>query len=219
MRKLLVAEEGGPSDGYPFNKLFDVVVPARQLKDLEGVTCLLLWGGTDICPKLYGETANEFCEAGNLPSKRDLFEWRLLEQAVAHNIPIIGVCRGAQLLCAFDGGKLAQDIGGHSAGHNVVTKDGEVFYAAANHHQMMLPQPHNELLAVSSKALHPGFYIGENNTINTIPPSFKEPEAVYFPKLKALGFQPHPEWMKAEEAFVQWCLATVTEKFFATENV
>jgi anthranilate/para-aminobenzoate synthase component II len=219
MRRLLVAEEGGPNDGGPFRKLFDAASVARQLKDLDNASCLLLWGGTDISPKLYGETANNFCESGNIPSKRDLFEWRLIEKAVASHIPIIGVCRGAQLLCAFDGGKLAQDIGGHGSGHELITVDGECFYAAANHHQMMLPLSHNEVLAVAAKVYHPGFYVGEHNAIYPIPTKFREPEVVYFPKLKALGIQPHPEWMDDEQQFVTWCLKVVNEKFFATENV
>lgn len=216
MKTLLVAEHGNKT-GYPFNSLFgnieclvegEIYNATRCLKD---AGALLLFGGTDISPSLYKEKPNFANEASGFPSRRDLFEWTLIKEAVATGVPIIGICRGAQLLCAFDGGTLAQDISGHSAGHDIITKDGEVMWAAANHHQMMLPLPHNMVLATTIKPLHEGFYLGENDSINPIHETFLEPEAVYFPHLKAVGFQPHPEWMGNETDFVAWCRTTVKE--------
>lgn len=205
--------EHGPEDGSHFKKLFDKTQLMDSRRDIHKIDCLLLWGGTDVCPALYGEKPNAFNEAGPIPSRRDLLEWTLITEAVARGIPIIGVCRGAQLLCAFDGGTLAQDVGGHQHGHEIVTNDGETFFAQANHHQMMLPRKSNTMLASTLLPLHKGHYVGNNDAIINFPEKFLEPEVVYFPDIKAIGFQPHPEWCPEDSAFVQWCLSTVKKVF------
>jgi len=211
-----VAQEGGRTDGWPFNSLFDRIVPARTLTDVNHIDCLLLWGGTDISPSLYGQNPAPQNEGPALPSKRDLIEWQMVQHCVKNNIPIIGVCRGAQLLCAFDGGKLAQHIDGHMTSHTIVTDAGEIFYAAASHHQMMLPAPGAEIIATSRMPMHDGFYIGEDGIYELIEEDgFLEPEVVYFPKIQALGFQPHPEWESANSPFLKWAVNLVHTQFLA----
>ena len=64
----------------------------------------------------------------------------------------------------------------------------------------------------------PEFYLGENDTINVFPPGFKQPEIVYFPDIKGLGIQPHPEWMDETEKFVEVC-NNLVEDFLLTEKV
>ena len=226
MLRTLVVAEHGEDNGYPFNVLFDKVEQVKVtdgqsevIHKMNAADALLLWGGTDICPMLYGQKPNKFNQAGAMPSKRDLFEWKLIKQAVADGVPIIGVCRGAQLLCAFDGGELAQDIDGHQYMHAIKTLDGKTLMAKANHHQMMLPLPHNVLLATTVEQEHAGFYVGENNSINNIPNGYLEPEVVHFTQLNAIGFQPHPEWHSVEDEFVVWAVQQVREKLLEKETV
>lgn len=213
MTKLGVLAHGSATLGYPFNKLFTECVEIKQPADLfaKNVDAVVLWGGEDISPELYGEQPNQFNECMGPPTKRDLFEWNVLKEAVQLNIPIIGVCRGAQLMCAFDGGKLAQDVAGHQSGHGIHTFDNRMIVAPANHHQMMLPRDVNELLAWSSTR-RAEFYIGENNTIHQLPIGFKEPEAVFFPEINGVGFQFHPEWAEHKHECVTWALDVVKEK-------
>jgi GMP synthase-like glutamine amidotransferase len=110
-------------------------------------------------------------------------------------IPMIGVCRGAQLLCAFAGGTLAQDVKGHEGAHSIVTCDGEIYLPSANHHQLMLPgDVQHELLAWASHS-PAEFYLNQNDAITYFPPGFKHPEIVYFNEIRGLAIQPHPEWM------------------------
>lgn len=220
-QKLLSAEYGPTKLGHPFDKLFhrtELVSVKDNLAELRNkftdADCLVLWGGTDISPSLYGQKANSFCESGDVPSRRDLFEWKLLKMAVAQSIPIIGVCRGAQLLCVFDGGSLAQDIGGHSGSHLIKTYTGATFRAAASHHQMMLPRDCNKLLATAETPQHSGFYLGEGDIIHNIPIGYLEPEAVYFPEINAIGFQTHPEWDHEEGVHVRWALDQVNSFLF-----
>jgi putative glutamine amidotransferase len=69
---------------------------------------LYLAGGNDLHPQLYGETptgkTNDFSEL------RDVTEQFLLRQALASNKPVLGICRGMQLLNTQLGGTLYQDI-------------------------------------------------------------------------------------------------------------
>ncbi len=71
-----------------------------------GNCILLLEGGADIHPKLYGEE-NKY----SYPySRRDDHEIRLYYMAREYNIPVLGICRGHQLMAALEGGTLYQDI-------------------------------------------------------------------------------------------------------------
>jgi putative glutamine amidotransferase len=69
---------------------------------------LVLCGGVDVAPELYGETAvNDTVE---VYPERDALEWALLEGARAAKTPVWGVCRGLQVLNVFLGGSLWQDL-------------------------------------------------------------------------------------------------------------
>lgn len=69
---------------------------------------LVLTGGEDIDPKMYGH--DPIPELGTVNPARDQAELKALEIAVERNIPILGICRGHQLLNVFFGGTLCQDI-------------------------------------------------------------------------------------------------------------
>jgi hypothetical protein len=93
--------------------------------DFKDIDCLLLWGGEDIHPSFYREAPhprNETQQAA--PSERDIHEWKAMLYCKAHNIPMIGVCRGAQFLCVFAGGKLAQDVDRHDTNIPIVPSMG-----------------------------------------------------------------------------------------------
>ncbi|RXJ83891.1 gamma-glutamyl-gamma-aminobutyrate hydrolase family protein [Arcobacter sp. CECT 8985] len=65
---------------------------------------LLLSGGSDINPLLYG--GNKEAHNTKLDKKRDAFELEMIKSAVNRKIPIFGICRGAQLLNIFFDGDL-----------------------------------------------------------------------------------------------------------------
>ncbi|HTQ01332.1 MAG TPA: type 1 glutamine amidotransferase [Casimicrobiaceae bacterium] len=69
---------------------------------------LLLMGGSDVCPATYGETAIK--PAWNGDRVRDDYEIALLRAFVAQGKPVLGVCRGAQVINVAMGGTLYQDI-------------------------------------------------------------------------------------------------------------
>lgn len=74
--------------------------------------CLLLPGGGDIEPWRYKQpnTASR-----NLSPADDALEWKLLESFISRKKPVLGVCRGMQVINVFFGGDLVQDWPGHSA--------------------------------------------------------------------------------------------------------
>ena len=74
------------------------------VKDLDGV---LLTGGLDVDPSLYGEAAHETTQTA---PDRDRFEIPLSKAAIAQNLPIFAICRGVQVLNVAAGGSLVQDI-------------------------------------------------------------------------------------------------------------
>ena len=90
-----------------------VVVP-RHLTDAEmealvsRLDALVLSGGEDVDPARYGAVAHP--KLGTVNRVRDEFEWRLLAAAVRRRLPLLGICRGCQLLNAYFGGTLVQDI-------------------------------------------------------------------------------------------------------------
>ena len=68
----------------------------------------LFVGGPDIEPWRYGQELLPECGPQNV--QRDTLEWKLMEAALKANKPILGVCRGIQVLNALLGGTLYQDI-------------------------------------------------------------------------------------------------------------
>jgi putative glutamine amidotransferase len=74
-----------------------------------GVDALVLQGGSDVAPESYGETPLRPEWAGD--RVRDPYEIELVQAAMALDRPVLGVCRGLQMLNVIFGGSLLQDIG------------------------------------------------------------------------------------------------------------
>jgi putative glutamine amidotransferase len=80
-------------------------VAAEILDNCDG---LLLSGGTDVDPKVFGETPHQ--ALGRVDAPRDPFEITLVCEAVRRDMPVLGICRGLQVLNVALGGTLIQDI-------------------------------------------------------------------------------------------------------------
>ena len=75
---------------------------------LDGVDGLLLTGGDDVDPALYGEARHPTCDVSE--PGRDAFEIDLVRRALAADLPVLAICRGLQVLNVALGGTLIQDI-------------------------------------------------------------------------------------------------------------
>ncbi len=85
----------------------------------------LFTGGHDVDPTLYGEDKSDLC--GELCISRDRLESAIFSYATERNTPILGICRGIQLINVLCGGTLYQDL------------PSEYDVSCREHHQMSPP--------------------------------------------------------------------------------
>lgn len=163
---------------------------------------VLFGGGTDISPHLYRQTPGRHTQRSD--KGRDEQEERIFKWAIKYEVPMIGLCRGAQLLEALSGGKLIQHVSNHHSHHEIITREGLKLEVNSLHHQMAYPYDMNindyEVIAWSEGLSNT--YLDEDDKemcIGGIWPltesEFKEPEIVYYTKTNSLGIQSHPEFM------------------------
>jgi gamma-glutamyl-gamma-aminobutyrate hydrolase PuuD len=155
--------------------------------DPESVVAAVFTGGSDVTPEVYGETR---CSKTCCNPLRDEAEKKVFEKCVELNIPMFGICRGAQLMCALAGGKLCQHLNNHGGyEHKIETAGGRTLYINSYHHQMMIPPDDAEVLAWAQPHLS-SVYLGGDDVKLEIE---KEIEVVHFPKINGLAVQYHPE--------------------------
>jgi gamma-glutamyl-gamma-aminobutyrate hydrolase PuuD len=88
------------------------VEPVENVATLNGLAGLVLAGGRDVDPGLYGESRGPDTEEPDCA--RDRLESALLAEALSRDLPVLAICRGLQLLNAVQGGSLRQHIDGHN---------------------------------------------------------------------------------------------------------
>lgn len=88
--------------------LSPLIGASRAAAAMEGVDGLLLSGGEDIDPAWYGERPSPLL--GCVDRERDVFELALFAIARQRELPILGICRGIQLVNVALGGTLWQDL-------------------------------------------------------------------------------------------------------------
>jgi len=88
----------------------DLPVGTRELPDVDG---LLLPGGWDVDPALYGEEPDR--RLGEVDRELDDTELRLFKQARSEGLPVLGICRGQQVINVALGGSLVQHLDDHDA--------------------------------------------------------------------------------------------------------
>ena len=79
--------------------------PEDVIRSAQGI---LLPGGGDVMPSIYGEAAHRSYSAAE--PGRDDYELELARRAVEADVPLLGICRGIQVLNVARGGSLVQDI-------------------------------------------------------------------------------------------------------------
>jgi putative glutamine amidotransferase len=85
-----------------------VAEPAQALELIDG---LLLAGGADLDPASYGQAAH--AETRDAVPERDVFEIALTRAAIERDVPVLGICRGMQLINVALGGTLIQHLPEH----------------------------------------------------------------------------------------------------------
>jgi putative glutamine amidotransferase len=103
-----IFDAGGLPVALP--QLVDAIGPV-----LDAVDAVVLAPGRDIEPQRYGQEPHSLLAATE--PLRDAFELALVSEALVRDLPILGMCRGVQLLNVALGGTLAQDVSLVAAGH------------------------------------------------------------------------------------------------------
>ena len=166
------------------------------------LTCdgLLLPGGGDMDPKFYGQARIPACGEPNL--LRDAAEPLLLRAFLAADKPVLGICRGIQVMNAVLGGDLYQDIkpfehlphNDHWAKvHTVTVRRGTLLSRILGQDTVLVNSQHHQ--AVDRVA--PGFTLAalsEDGIVEAI----EKPDARF-----CLGVQWHPEWLSDADPAMQ----------------
>ena len=82
--------------------------PSRAADYIDMIDGLLLPGGEDVTPNLYGE--EPVPQVTYMLEDKDRFEMELIRLAIERKKPILGICRGMQILATTLGGKMYQDL-------------------------------------------------------------------------------------------------------------
>lgn len=169
---------------------------------------MILWGGGDISPAIYGH-APQGRTGPSVPSDRDTLEMNCIDAAQALEIPILGICRGAQMLCAYGGGELFQHVDNHAGGtHMIEDIYGNEVRSNSTHHQQMIPAEHHLVLAwtMEPQAKH-RVYAGNRPNMAEFP----EVEIIYCPEFTGLAVQGHPEYLGRNEPFSKYVVNLMSE--------
>ncbi len=204
-----LAEAGGVGMMLP---LTDDAATLQEL--VSRVDGILLTGGNDVAPALYGEQKETFC--GENDPLRDRMETRLIELALQADKPIFGICRGLQILNTVLGGTLYQDLKTQTG--TALTHSMDKPYDRTVHEVTVLPgTPLGELYGPGPMAVNSRHHQG----IKALAPALRAQavapdgliEAVYLPEyrfVQAVQWHPEHRWQAAESqsilrAFVESC--------------
>jgi gamma-glutamyl-gamma-aminobutyrate hydrolase PuuD len=191
-------------------QIFDLYLAGRDsaLKILENCDALLVSGGADVHPNNYGEKFDSSrCEQTD--PYRDSLELSAIDYAIRHQMPVLGICRGEQILNVYFGGSLYQDIPtdkpqntGHrrtpidSNFHAVYLTDTSVnlLYDICHSNKEMVNSAHHQAIkSLGNQLMILAF--AEDSIPESI--SWKNPKGQGF----LLGVQWHPEWLDSSNRF------------------
>lgn len=181
MRKIFVV---GNQTNYA-NWMNGIVISSMKDADL-----VVFTGGEDICPEIYNVPENTHPKT-HFNKDRDYEESLAFMEALELGKHIVGICRGAQLACVANNGRLIQDQLNPNSKHMMITYDGKQLEVTSSHHQAQYPfnLPEDEYQVLGwTEGMLPFHHDGD--TKEMYPP--QECEVVYYPKTKCLGIQGHP---------------------------
>ena len=186
-------------------ELIELSFEKNNTEDIYKCNGFLLTGGVDVHPSFYNGEAGYKNSPDSHQPDRDHFEEKIYRYSQINNLPLLGICRGMQLVNVLQGGKLIQDLDNGNERHRkeeadkehtVVTSNDTLLYKIAGSLSGSVNSAHHQ--AIDPNAL------GENLKINAYDnDNEKIIEGLEFNdksnKAFMLCVQWHPERMKAKE--------------------
>lgn len=184
----------------------------RYLDLIDG---LILSGGEDINPTLYG--AEPISQLGELCPERDLFEIKLFTKALERQMPILGICRGFQVINVALGGTLYQDImvqqGSHFNHLNLInpvdTLQHEVILATDSKLYQIMKKDKLMVNSLHHQAIHK---VGENLKVVGLSTDDIIEALEYKGETFVVGVQWHPEDLVAKNGYFLELFETFVEE-------
>ncbi len=151
---------------------------------------IIFTGGGDIHAKYFGEELDE--KASSINITRDEIELELCKKALKHNLPILGICRGEQVLNVACGGGINQHIEGHFYEENKRETVHEIYIAKKTLLYSILKKTKLPVNSIHHQAVG---RLGDDLIISAITlDKVKVIEAIEAPKKRfVVGVQWHPE--------------------------
>lgn len=173
------------------DKFFVLMDDRTSIPDL-----VVFTGGADINPKMYGEEAIRGTNFSQSRDAEDLEAWNAYPAT-----PKVGICRGGQFLNVMSGGSMWQNVDNHTQDHlihnllNLPNIPEKSLMVTSTHHQMMVPGPEGEVIAIATSHTDKmkGIATKYESYIGRVRPKF-DTEVVWYPKTHSLAYQPHPEY-------------------------
>ena len=174
--------------------MYDNEKITELLSTLDGI---IFTGGEDFDPSYYNE--RPIPQMGKVNAFRDEFDIKLLRLAVEQGVPVLGICRGLQLINITYGGSLYQDLSTQyhdnsirhrqkqpkeDASHSVIVEDNTVFSSIVQQRMLMVNSSHHQAI----KKVAPGFRVAGKS-----PDKIVEAIEKIDSKNWILGVQFHPE--------------------------
>jgi putative glutamine amidotransferase len=127
----------------------DLIPGTKVLPDVDG---LLLPGGWDVDPSLYGENRDE--KVGDTDLELDETELSMFRQARERELPVLGICRGQQVINVAMGGSLVQHLEGHEVralgrrhlAHTIEVDPSSELGRAAGEHKIRVNSLHHQAI-------------------------------------------------------------------------
>ena len=182
----------------------------KVVDEIEDCDFICLTGGADINPALYGQVPHK---TTRWYEGRDAYEVEAYRTARRLGKMVLGICRGAQLMNALEGGDMYQHVNHHHGHHKVYDFDTKEYKTVNSiHHQMMIPAKNAEVVAIARGQSDQRELMGEGVDGNLVVRAdlgvHDDPEVLVFfveEEIPAgggsfdriyfgLGFQGHPEY-------------------------
>lgn len=193
--------------------------PHVEAETFDGI---LLSGGADVDPALYGEEKKY--DSVHVSPERDQFEFNLLDRAREASLPVFGICRGTQLINVKFGGSLYQDLDSDAAAsiqhkqkndrdnpiHSITVTEPESLLATVVRGNLQVNSLHHQAIKRVGRGLKVTAY-SEDGLVEAVE------AADGYPYLVAVQWHPEeiadrPEQKQLLQQFVERCRATAEQR-------